>query len=153
LGAGRRVTILGVGGDTVETAMGRLCQSGAFPAARVYVVCLGTNNLAGAPQDVTVDRLRYLVDFVRARQSKAHIVVLSLFWRGDLDFGAVQAFNAKILAMAKAGDRRTHYADWPATLVNRADFAPTDLVHPLEGGWAKVLNKLVPFLKLLLSKP
>lgn len=150
LGSKGKVAILGVGGDTIETAMWRLCQPNAFPQADVYVICLGTNNIT-AQSAAIVEKLQVLLDYIRSRNKKADLVFLGCFWRGEAPgrFEQIKALNREIKAMVQKADGRVHYADWPETLTSQADFV--DGVHPNEGGWDKVMTRLFPYLDSLLN--
>lgn len=142
-----KVFVGGVAMDKVAGVAWRLCK--AMPNARVFVICIGTNDLIELqPNDIAAKVLQ-IVGMIRAQRPSAKILVLGL-WLRTTFLAQVDAVNAALKAGVPKLDANVYYADWPRTVPTPAHLV--DGVHPSAEGWAAVFAKLTPFLQSLLQQ-
>lgn len=137
------VSINGIGGDTVEGVTWRACQG--LPDPRLFVILVGTNNIAGTAPEEIGRRVGRLAALARARRPNSDVLVLGIFWRVD-EMGKVTQANGTTKKEVIKLDKKTHYADWGSNLT-ASDLS--DSVHPTADGWRKVLPSILAFYKSL----
>lgn len=136
-------SINGIGGDTVEGVTWRACQG--LPDARLFVILVGTNNIASTSPDEIGRRVARLAAFVRAKRPKSDVLALGIFWRVD-EYDKVKSANATLRSEIAKLDAKTRYADWGSVLT-ASDLS--DNVHPKADGWRKVLPRILELQKSL----
>lgn len=135
------VSVNGIGGDTVEGVTWRACQG--LPNARLFVILVGTNNIASTPPDEIGKRVARLAALVRSRRPSSNVLVLGIFWR-SAEMAKIEAANSVMRTEALKLDSRTYFANFGKSL-GAGDMA--DGTHPTAEGWKKVLPSILAFYK------
>lgn len=144
---GMQVTNMGFGWDRIENVLWRI-QHGELDGITPKHICLmiGTNNISIREKPEKIARgITELVDAIRRRQPQAHIHVLKIFPRKDMN-ADVKAVNQLLTQMLRT-DERTDLIDLTSVLtLPNGQIDPslygTDGLHPAAKGYEKVAEKL-----------
>jgi lysophospholipase L1-like esterase len=113
---------------------------------KIVVINLGQNDGCGGESNETfLASYTGFLKSIRAKLPKAQIVALRPFGGGY-----ASAVQQAVAAVNAGGDTAVHYVDTTGWLDNPADFV--DGVHPNDQGDHKLMLRLVPIYKPLLSK-
>ena len=158
--AGRTVLNLGYGGDRTQNVIWRI-EHGELDGydAKCVVLMIGTNNNSSEntnPANVAA-AIEKIVTMIRARQSRAKIVLHPIFPRGasasSPRHAKARARNDKTNELLKAfaeRDGRVVWVDFNAKLIDASGWTPKSLmpdeIHPSDAGYDIWMEALAPVL-------
>lgn len=149
---GLKVTNMGFGWDRIENVLWRI-QHGELDNIQPRHICLmiGTNNISIRESNEKIAQgIVELVDVIRRKQPQAHIHVLKVFPRKDMN-NAVREVN-RLLEQKLKTDALTELVDLtPVLTLSNGQIDPTlygsDGLHPATKGYEKVAETLKNIIK------
>ena len=146
--AGQSVRNFGYGWDRVENVLWRVYHEelDGFDAKQI-ILKIGTNNLLlNSPKEILAG-LELLINAIKTRQPKAHILILGLLPRRDRELKVAQ-MNLQIAQLT--GKLNVNYIDIGQTMLqpdNKIDESLfSDGLHPNETGYARIGKELKKYI-------
>jgi lysophospholipase L1-like esterase len=140
---------LGFGWDRIENVLWRVYHEelDGYTAKQV-IIMIGTNNLHLNSDKEIIEGLRWLVQAIQIRQSKAAILLVGILPRRQQE-KRVSLLNEGIVQAA--GELNITYADPGQVFLNSEgkiqESLFSDGLHPNEEGYGKLAERLRPYLK------
>jgi lysophospholipase L1-like esterase len=140
---------LGYGWDRIENVLWRVYHEELDGySARQIVIMIGTNNLQLNSDKEIIEGLKWLVQAIQIRQSKAAILLVGILPRRQQE-KRIALLNEGIVQVA--GELNVTYADPGQVFLNAegniVESLFSDGLHPNAEGYWKLAEKLRPYLK------
>eukprot|EP00656_Telonema_subtile_P014342 TRINITY_DN17336_c0_g1_i1.p1 TRINITY_DN17336_c0_g1~~TRINITY_DN17336_c0_g1_i1.p1 ORF type:complete len:885 (-),score=222.31 TRINITY_DN17336_c0_g1_i1:62-2716(-) len=160
----------GVSGSCVEDVLS-LVRSPKFASdcaaqVKVFVLCIGTNNLWKDPVDVVVQKMIQSVRVLCNNYAEMQLVVLGVLPRGDQDFAKtakqIASFNRQIRYHCRSSlgevTNRVNFIDIGAKFLDRtgmliADLYLMDKLHLNADGYCVFMGEIASLVDQLLESP
>ena len=149
----RNAVNLGIGGDRTQHVIWRLDNGnidGISP--KLAVIMIGTNNAGGNTPEQIAEGIKVIVERLRKKLPKMHVLVLGIFPRGTSDSDKHRQVNMKANKIVEkmADHDMVHYLNIGETFLHdkrvlHRKIMP-DLLHLTEGGytiWAEAIEPTV----------
>lgn len=136
----RNTVNMGFGWDRIENVLWRIYHGELDSMApKQIILMIGTNNLQFNNDEEIIEGLQFLIKAIQAKQPYAHILLLGILPRRDME-KRVAVFNARLASIKF--NAKVHYSDAgklflkPDKKIDESRFS--DGLHPNEEGYEKL---------------